>query len=349
MRILYLAWLFSLLTVLSFAQDKIPVKLSGVAFLDYYYNIDHFADSLKDLNGFQFRRIFFTADFTISDAFSSRFRLEADQSALTSNGRIGVFVKDAFFKLKDIFSGSDLVAGISPTPSFQVSEEVWSYRSLEKTIMDLRNIVSSRDFGIDLMGKLTPGGSINYWFKIANNSGNSPETNKYKRYYALLHFKPFKYTELSISGDYDTRPGIFDAGSGTSLNNNRITGAVFAGVKNPGNFAIGIESYIRNINNNFRNPETVPGSGTKSLADEKAMGTSLFGWLALSGKVYYIARLDVNDPNSEKDNDANLYIITGVDYHPHSNVKIIPNIYAQFYENNNKRDVIGRITIHLSL
>lgn len=343
MKLFYSLLLFFIFSVSFTAQEKAPVKLSGVVFADYFYNIDQYADSLKDFNGFQFRRIFFTVDYTISDIFSSRFRLEADQSALTSNGRIGVFVKDAYLKWQNIFSGSDLIAGISPTPSFQVSEEVWSYRSLEKTIMDLRGIVASRDFGLDLKGKLNSAGSVNYWIKIANNSGNSPENNKFKRYYGLLHFKPSKITDITLSGDYDTRAGISDPAAQNTKNNDRVTGAVFAGIKQPGSFALGVESYFRNSNNNYKKP------GTDKLITEKAAGLSLFGWFALSERFNYVARVDVNDPNSDRANDATLYMITGLDYRPHPNVSIIPNIIAQFYQNKNQRDLVGRVTLNLSL
>ena len=34
----------------------------------------------KDLNGFQFRRIYFTTDYAIDETFSARFRLESDQT-----------------------------------------------------------------------------------------------------------------------------------------------------------------------------------------------------------------------------------------------------------------------------
>ena len=117
-----------------FAQDNTGGKISGYMFGDYFYNVarDTGLSSLsnvvnggkKDVNGFQFRRIYFTYDYTISDNFSTRFRLEADQNASTSDGKVGVFVKDAYLKWKDIFKGSDFIFGFQPTPAFEVSEGV---------------------------------------------------------------------------------------------------------------------------------------------------------------------------------------------------------------------------------
>ena len=140
----------------SFAQDSSP-KFSGLMFGDYFYNAGSHDSNLKDLNGFQLRRIYLNTDYTISENFMTRFRFEADQTAAsnTAGGKLGVMVKDAWLGWKNIFTGSDLIFGLSPTPAFDVSEGAWGHRYLEKTIMDLNGAVPSRDLGIDLKGNLT--------------------------------------------------------------------------------------------------------------------------------------------------------------------------------------------------
>src|SRR3970040_568858 len=58
------------------AQDKPSGKVHGYAFGDYYYIIQH-SDSLKrDLNGFQFRRIYLSYYYKFSEKFVSQFLLE---------------------------------------------------------------------------------------------------------------------------------------------------------------------------------------------------------------------------------------------------------------------------------
>ena len=83
--------------ILSFnlkAQDKNavgnvgPIKFSGLMFGDLFYNADAINPSKKDINGWQFRRIYITTDYNINEDFSSRFRLDVDQSALSSNYKI---------------------------------------------------------------------------------------------------------------------------------------------------------------------------------------------------------------------------------------------------------------------
>ena len=174
-------------------------KFSGYMFGDYYYNVardssfNHTAPSAvassssapgaKSMQAFQIRRIYFAYDNDISEQFATRFRLESDQGAVPGGavtgdelvgGKDSVFVKDAYLTWKNVFSGSNLIFGVQPTAAYDISEAAWGYRFLEKTIMDLRGIVPSRDLGIALKGKLVSDGMVNYWVMIANGSGNNP-------------------------------------------------------------------------------------------------------------------------------------------------------------------------------
>ncbi len=151
-------------------QEKLPFKLSGYMFGDYFYNAQRDDDITtlsnvalggpEEFNGFLLRRIYFTYDDDISKDFAVRFRLEADSVSLDSRGKITVFVKDAYLRWKNI-GKNEFIFGIQPPPAYEVSEAAWAYRSLEKTIMDLRGIVSSRDIGVSLRGNwMTPASTV---------------------------------------------------------------------------------------------------------------------------------------------------------------------------------------------
>ena len=79
--------LFSILLTALFAfsakaQDKgtyPKVNIHGLTFGDFFYNASSFSPANKDLNGVRINRVYFTGDFTLSEDFSSRFRLETDQ------------------------------------------------------------------------------------------------------------------------------------------------------------------------------------------------------------------------------------------------------------------------------
>jgi hypothetical protein len=316
-------------------------KFSGYMFGDYFYNIQMRDTTKKDLNGIQFRRIYFTYDYAISSNFDTRFRLEADQAALTSNGKVAVFVKDAYLKWKGIFTGSDLLFGFSPTPAYDVSEELWGYRSLEKTIMDLRGIVPSRDLAIDLKGKLTGDGVVNYWLKFGDNSGNSPEANKFKRYYGFLDFKFSSQFRATAYADFDAEAKKLDSFDRQFKDNNRTVFAGFLNYREENKYSFGLEAFYRMIQNNYR------ASATTAYQDEKAFGLTAFAWGSIADEVRLIGRYDYFDPNSSADNDVVNLFILALDYMPTKDVHVMPNLYLQTYQMPNvASDVIGRVTFY---
>ena len=95
----------------SFGQDLTKGKISGEAFIDYFYNIarDGKISSLpnaalkgsKDFNGFQFRRITFTYDYDFSSKFLARVRFEGNQSSSAGN-TVNVFMKDLSLRWKNL-------------------------------------------------------------------------------------------------------------------------------------------------------------------------------------------------------------------------------------------------------
>lgn len=333
-------------------------KFSGYMFGDYFYNFarDTAIGSLanvanggaKSFNGFQLRRIYFTYDNDISDRFTARFRLEADQAAQTSNGKIGVFVKDAYLKWKSIFHGSDLIFGISPTPAFDVSEATWGYRSLEKTILDLRGIVSSRDIGLALKGRFDERGIFGYWVMIANGSGNSPEVDKYKRYYIQFHIKPAENFQLTLYGDYNDRPRIIDPYSGSVpqqlVSNGAFTTSGFAGW-NDGMFSAGVEGFLRSMAHGFND-------GT-ALKSRNTIGVSVWATVSLQTQLALVGRFDYFDPNSSSaaKGDSRNLIIAALDWKVDENVSVMPNIVVETYETapggrSIDPSVTGRVTFY---
>ncbi|MFA6978185.1 MAG: hypothetical protein WC209_02590 [Ignavibacteriaceae bacterium] len=325
-------------------QEK--VKISGVVFGDYFYNIDNAVPAKKDVNGFQFRRIFFTTDFALADNLDSRFRLESDQTvnSNTNGGKLGVMVKDAYLKWKEVFNGSELIAGISPTPGFETAETAWDYRALEKTILDLNSIISARDFGVDLKGKLNENGSINYWIKYANNSGNAPETDKYKRYSAMFKFKLSDNVLTSIHVDYADRADKFDAFDKQAKSNNQFVGSFFLGYKQKEDFSVGVEAFTRTLQNNFAK------TAADALQDQSSIGISVWAWGTLSETLKLVGRFDSYDPNTKNDSDGNAFFMAGLDYKAAKNVSVIPNLQLVSYQAKNAqgeslKDLTARVTL----
>jgi len=354
----------------AFAQGK----FSGYMFGDYFYNVardttfkganapkNAAVGGQKDLQAFQLRRIYFTYDNDISESFTTRFRLESDATAgskeTDANGKVTVFVKDAYLTWKNVFQGSNLIFGFQPSSAFDISETAWSYRSLEKTIMDLRGIIPSRVLGISLKGKIVESGMVNYWLTFANNSGTAApngtvaNTDKYKRYSLNLQIMPTKEFQVTLLGDYLARPSVnafpVSGAPPSTVGNGVLTAALFAGYNVKDEFNVGVEGFLRSLANGQRN------SDTTGLTSVSTIGVTAFGEVNVSPELVVIARYDYYDPNSDSRSkgDGVNYIIAGLAYKPNKNVQIIPNVQVETYEklaNGRTYDpsVTGRVTFY---
>jgi hypothetical protein len=317
-----------------FAQDDSGGKISGYMFGDYFYNVsrDSTIDDIsnkalsgqKDLNGFQFRRIYFTYDYKISDKFSTRLRLESQTVVGVENTLFLTFIKDAYLQWKEIFDGSNLIFGIQPPPTFTVSESFWGYRSLERTIMDLRRIASSRDFGISLKGKLISGGKLNYWVMYGNGSSFESESDKFKRLYAHLDFLPGENFRITVYGDYRFKPK--KTFSDIAYNNDALVTSLFLGYKQKNNFSLGLETFLQTNSNDVISNSTV--------SNRNALGISAFGSYNFTETLAGILRYDYFDPNISEDfkGDSRNFIVAGMEVKLHDKVSIMPNLEYETYE-----------------
>jgi len=323
------------------AQEDSRGKISGYMFGDYFYNIlrDSSIDQIsnkaqfgeKDLNGFDFRRIYFTYDYKISDQFSTRFRLESQTIVGVENAIFTAFIKDAYLNWKDIFKGSNFIFGIQPPPTFTVSEDFWNYRSLDRTIMDLRRIASSRDFGVSLKGKITSSGSVKYWLMYGNGSAFEAEGDKFKRAYAHIDLQPGKTFRLTLYGDYRFKPKKEFTQVQQSFNNDALTSSLFFGFQNSNNFRIGLESFWQvNYNDLIRSPEM----DVYEIMRRNVIGISLFSWLKFTESLVAIGRYDFYDPNFSEDykGDSRNYFILGLSFILHEKITITPNVQLETYE-----------------
>jgi hypothetical protein len=183
-------------------------RLWGYVFGDFYYK-GH-SDSLnrggnnqytgipKDRNAFQFRRIYLGYDYNINKKFTAELLLAAEDnfpafnppsSGAASgdellNNKETFFIKFANIKVHDLWKGTDLIVGLQATPAFPfISERIWAYRSIERTIADIRR-TPSYDLGIGLRGVFDPKTkNFGYNLLVANGTSAKPASNNYKWFY----------------------------------------------------------------------------------------------------------------------------------------------------------------------
>lgn len=302
-------------------------RISGTMFGDAYYNVsgdpthtysgsadlgkvnvDGTPNITRDLNGIQLRRVYFQLDNDLSVKFSTRFRLEMDGKELTSGGKLGVFVKNAYLQVKNAIPRGNFLFGEITTPTFENSEAFWQYRSIEKTIADFRGVAPSSDLGIEMKGFLDANHKIGYSGMVGDGNGQKPENNRYKRLYLAIPILPIRDLRIEPYVDYEW--GVNGA--------DRNVYKVFAGYELKKG-AIGVELV-----------DAVQHS--RVAANTEPRGLSAFGRMAWTPTLATFMRYDRWQPNKRADNrvDQDLFI-GGVDWQPYKDVHVMPNVESLQY------------------
>ncbi len=315
MRVCKAIWriLLCLGFVLAGLSEAVDTRLQGVMFADY--SIVRGTEQAE--NGFRFRRIYLTHDLKWNDAFSGRVRLEAKDAGFNSEKKIEPFVKHAYLRYHK--NRHVLYMGLSSTPTWNVSESVWGYRSVEKTLMDRKKIASSADIGIAYRARLDEAGKLNVQIMLANGSGQHSETDHYKKIYGLLHFKP---GTLNVTAYVDWEKH--------ANGQDRTTFATFIGLKKK-NFHGGLEAFMH-----WRNHTA------------QMRGLSLFGAGQIGRKIKVFARSDFFDPNDKSDEDREYCFLGGLDIEPVEDIHIMPNVIGtNFQAPDVDIETIPRLTLYV--
>ena len=350
----------------------------GLTFGDYAYkgSADTVGDGLGRGNNpyskipassrfFQFRRVYLGYMYDISPRFSAEVLLAAEddftpgslgnQSNLgdvIEDGKFTPYLKMADIRWKNVFKGTDLVMGQMSTPSFPLlSEVVWGYRSIERTVADMRR-TNSVDQGVSLQGHYGKDVQYGYNLMVGNNTGAKPAVNNFQMFYGDIWAK-FLDQRLIIDlyQDYakldwtnmDTLPGHFH-------HDRNMTKILIAWTVPK--FTVGVEAF------NCTLMGDVVGSTLTAktyFLTTKAQAISVYA----RGRIYkdklgFFARYDSYNPGknistitdkpqiisytaltSNIDPTTKEQLITfGLDFTPFSNVHLMPNVYINNYQCN---------------
>jgi hypothetical protein len=343
MRSIYVFAALLLLAGVSFGQN-LP-KFSGLFFGDYYYTLNNHDATQKDMQAFDYRRIYLTADYSISDNVMARFRLESDPTASNlatttgpNNGKLSTMVKDAWFRIDKVTDGGNIIVGLQGTPEINMAEGIFGYRPLEKTIQDLHGISSSRDMGVSFNQKFSD--QLTAGILVGNNSGNSTmfaSAYRYKAGYLYIQYNPMKELTVLVNGQYN---------GGTAKQYNKTADIIVNyGTKT---FSIGAQYFVNGINDKETNGSTLTRSGL-----------SLNGWVTLVDDLNLVARYDNYIPDSNPVYKATSlgttgenFILAGLDWTAAKNVHFMPNVeytsYASYGSTSPNPDVLARVTFYTS-
>lgn len=321
------------------SQNKTGGTLSGMVFGDYYYKMSgdssgasgEYASLKKTSQAFSFRRIYLTYNHVINEKFSAQFQLESSDKIITST-RFGVYVKTAFLEWAGIFKGSNLQIGLVPTATWSLNEKFWNYRSIEKTLIDFRGLGSASDLGVTLKGNFDKDANYGYTAMIGNGTGQKPEANKFKKYYASLFAKPVKGLTLEMYSDFEPFDDLM-----ADVKRNKMTIRGFAGYQTD-RFAIGGE-FAQQTQKNF---------GGKDM-DIVPRGFSFYAWGNIlkgnaktgSNMLNAFARFDMYDPNTKIDTLGykENFFTAGLDFMPYKDVHFMPNVWFNSYSDKSPANV----------
>lgn len=366
----------------AFAQDSTKTKTDfkpsgkiwGYAFGDYAYKLH--ADAEKrgniqysklpaDYNSFNFRRIYFGYDYQFSPNISSHLLLAHESTAeantsnpdvLTDNNR-SVYIKAMNIRFKNVIPRATIIAGQQATPTFAtLVDNVWGYRSIEKSIADQRGISSSTDLGVAVSGKIGKNENVGYDVMVGNNNGAKVENNNFKKLYTSLYAYFFN-KKIVVQGNYEV--------GRTALNpvqKNFSTFKAFIAYKTSAT-TIGVDAFQQL---QVHGSSYLRGTSDTLFSDALPSGISFFITQQITkDKLNFFARFDLYDPDSKFDfnnkyigsyNSNNEFFATiGLDFIPYKNVHIMPNLwYNQFRSKltdatgklKNDYDLEGRITLY---
>ena len=292
-------------------------NFSGLMFGDVYWVAANHDSTIKNQNGIWLRRIYFTFDDKLSKTFSIRFRLEANNAGdFSTKAKLYPFIKDAYLKWN--LGQHSIYLGLSPSPTFEYIEEVWGYRSVEKTLVDLQKLGSSRDMGIALKGSFIQSKRVYYHFMIGNGNGNNTEDNRGKK--VMFSFMTEIIKNLFFQGywDWDDLPKKKD----------RYTGQCFLTYKTP-SFRAAAQ---------FIHQTRRMGKG---IDNQKLRFGSVFAVAKIRDDVWGFVRADrAFDPNPDGEEISyipffeakSFFILAGLDFSFYTNVHIMPNIELITYD-----------------
>jgi hypothetical protein len=181
------------------------------------------------------------------------------------------YIKNMNIRWKGIWKGTDLVVGEMATPSFPgITEKVWSYRSIERTISDIRR-TPSYDFGAALQGVFDPETkNFGYNILVANGTSDKPDYTPFKWFYGDVYgYFAHKHIVVDLYADYQRLNWISTWHHSRQMFKGFIAWNSSATDKsmNPGSgYTIGIEGFVNNLQNDNFQTFTAGGTDTISTA-----------------------------------------------------------------------------------
>ena len=348
-------------------------NLWGYAFGDFYYKshsdslnrggANQYTNIAKNRNGFQLRRVYLGYDYNISQRFSAEVLLAAEDNVTTSpntgtqaattsgdllnSNKFTFYLKLINLRWKNIWRGTDFIIGQIATPAFPLlTEKIWGYRSVERTVSDIRRTLSF-DLGASLQGTFDPDTqNFGYDLMVGNGQGAKPAVNAFKWFYGDVYAKFLqKRLIFDLYADYEGFANATKVGTVQFPAQSRQMIKGYVAYTTP-QITIGVEAFT-NLNKGGALTTTNDAAKTQQYVDVHSIAISTYIRGVINSKLGYFARYDNYNPNTSFNTnvtyskpliaqyDSNVkeqFITTGLDFTPEKNMHFMPNIWYDRYQ-----------------
>ena len=318
-----------LLSPLAGAEEKYPsLGVGGLLFGDLYHIASHHTEEGDGAAGAVIRRGYLTFNAGFAKNWFGRMRFELNQSGEFETYDFEVDFKDLYVGWRSQ-SSHQLLIGLSPTPTFDLIESIWSFRYLARTPMD-RQGVASRDTGISAQGPLNSRGTISYRTMIGTGREFGNESGDGRKFMGALNWKPASGWDIDLYADYEKLSGPTDR---TTLQ---------------GFLARQWDDFRFGVMYSYQDREEDPPLELASAFLIKKTGE----------KTRWVGRVDrLFEPSPSGDNISYIpfdpsakatFFITGVEFQPSPHFYVTPNIIYTHYDRNDQ-GVRPESDLHLRL
>ena len=318
---------------------------------------------------FQFRRVYLGYNYDITPRLSAEILLAAEddyypgsvgnQSAtgdVLANNKFAPYLKLANVRWKNIFKGSDLVMGEMSTPAFPLlTEVVWGYRSIERTVADMRG-TPSFDQGVSLQGHFDKNANFGYDLMVGNGAGARASSGMFPWYYGDVWAKFLnKHLIIDLYQDYTKIDWTIAVDTNTNAyHHDRNMTKIFVAYTTP-KFTVGVEAFQNTLMGDVTAYAIVNGINKTYYRTTAITAYSIY----VRGRIYkdvlgFFARYDNYNPgnkisevtsipkiisynqavnNTTYDPTTKEQLVTfGIDYTPFPNLHLMPNFYMNTYQ-----------------
>ena len=340
MKKLVIALAFGFMILSAINVTAAETKVQGRVYSHWMMDMTDGADSY---NEFDITRTYVTIKSKLSDFTSVRITTDIRQTEQNTSEFNGyeMILKYAYLDWQPKFGQGNVTLrmGLQPTLYIDNMNGIWGRRYMMKTIGDEESFLTTADMGAGLQFNLGEKGKygmagINVW--NGTKYTNLEELNKNKDFSGFVAFNPFtnnndlKNSQLIAQYYYGVQNREFAVNEDASdYNRNLLSVGGIMVYRNIFDFGADLNWYSEG-----------QGAGND---DEKQTGFSFFGTLYLESlaenapmfrTLNLFGRVDMYDPNTDLDNNADTRIVGGVECAPIKGVKASVNLRSISFEDD---------------